>query len=90
VEGSTRDLPNLLILNTNRTVPLSIHQLVSVGVYPEREKILVAKGTIAPLAAYEPVSARLITVDSAGACAVNPARFVYRMAPKLYGFEAGR
>ncbi len=54
VEGSTRDLPNLLVLNTKRTVPLSIHQLVSVGVYPEREKILIAKGTIAPLAAYEP------------------------------------
>jgi microcystin degradation protein MlrC len=90
VEGSTRDLPNLLVLNTNRTVPLSIHQLVSVGVYPEREKILVAKGTIAPLAAYEPVSKRLITVDSGGACAVNPARFTYKMAPKLYGFDGGK
>jgi len=89
VEGSTRDLPNLLVLNTRRTVPLSIHQLVSVGVYPEREKILVAKGTIAPLAAYEPVSKRLITVDSGGACAVNPARFTYKMAKKLYGFENG-
>jgi microcystin degradation protein MlrC len=89
-EGSTPDLPNLLILNTNRTVPLSIHQLVSVGVYPERQKILVAKGTIAPLAAYEPVSARIITVDSGGACAVNPARFTYKMARKLYGFEGGK
>jgi len=85
VEVSTRDLPNLLVLNTNRTVPLSIHQLVSVGVYPEREKILVAKGTIAPLAAYEPVSKRIITVDTGGACAVNPARFTYKLAPKLYG-----
>ncbi len=90
VEGSTRDLPNLLILNTNRTIPLSIHQLVSVGVYPEREKILVAKGTIAPLAAYQPVSKRLITVDSGGACAVNPARFTYKLAPKLYGFDGGK
>ena len=90
VEGSTRDLPNLLVLNTKRTMPMSIHQLVSVGVYPEREKILVAKGTIAPLAAYEPVSKRVITVDSGGACAVNPQRFTYRMAPKLYGFEGGK
>jgi len=89
-QGSTPDLPNLLILNTNRTVPLSIHQLVSVGVYPERQKILVAKGTIAPLAAYEPVSARIITVDSGGACAVNPAHFTYKMARKLYGFEGGK
>jgi microcystin degradation protein MlrC len=50
-EGSTRDLSNFVVLNTKRTVPLSIHQLVSVGVYPERQKILVAKGTIAPRAA---------------------------------------
>jgi microcystin degradation protein MlrC len=90
VEGSTPDLPNLLVLNSKRTTPMSIHQLVSVGVYPEREKILVAKGTIAPLAAYEPVSKRIITVDSGGACAVNPARFTYKMAPKLYGFDGGR
>ena len=69
---------------------MSIHQLVGVGIYPERQKILVAKGTIAPLAAYEPVSARVITVDTGGACAVNPAHFRYRLAPKLYGFEGGK
>jgi microcystin degradation protein MlrC len=90
VEGSTRDLPNLIVLNTKRTTPMSIHQLVSAGVYPERQKILVAKGTIAPLAAYEPVSKRLITVDSGGVCAVNPARFKYKLAPQLYGFNGGR
>ncbi len=86
-EGSTRDLPNIVILNTKRTIPLSIHQLVSVGVYPERQKILVAKGTIAPRAAYEPVSKLLIAVDSGGACAINPARFTYKLAPVLHGME---
>jgi len=86
-EGSTRDLPNIVVLNMKRTVPLSIHQLVSVGVYPERQKILVAKGTIAPRAAYEPVSKLLIAVDSEGACAINPARFTYKLAPTLYGME---
>ena len=86
-EDSTRDLSNIVILNTKRTVPLSIHQLVSVGVYPERQKILVAKGTIAPRAAYEPVSKLLIAVDSGGACAINPARFTYKLAPVLYGME---
>lgn len=90
VNGGTRDLPNLIVLNTNRTIPLSIHQLVSAGVYPERARILVAKGTIAPLAAYQPVSRRIITVDSGGACAVNPARFTYKLARKLYGFEGGK
>ncbi|MEP7362045.1 MAG: M81 family metallopeptidase [Acidobacteriota bacterium] len=90
VEGSTPETQNLLVLNTNRTVPLSIHQLVSVGVYPERQKILVAKGTVAPLAAYEPFSKRMIKVDSGGASAINPARFHYKLAPKLYGFDGGR
>ena len=90
VDGSTRDLPNLLVLNSKRTTPMSIHQLVSVGVYPERQRILVAKGTIAPLAAYEPVSARVITVDTGGVCAVNPDRFTYKMAPRLYGMAGAR
>lgn len=76
-EGSTRDLPNLLLLTTQRSSPNSIHQLVSVGIYPERMKILVAKGTVAPRAAYEPIAAEIVTVDTPGATAVNPARFTF-------------
>jgi microcystin degradation protein MlrC len=78
VEGSTRDLPNLLLLTAERSSPNSLHQLISNGVYPERQKILVAKGTIAPRAAYEPIAGRIIEVDSGGVSAVNPTRFVYR------------
>jgi microcystin degradation protein MlrC len=78
VEGSTRDLPNLLLLTAERSSPNSLHQLISNGVYPERQKILVAKGTIAPRAAYEPIAGRIIEVDSGGVTAVNPTRFVYR------------
>lgn len=86
VEGSTRDLPNILLLTRKRIIPFSIHQLVSCGVYPERQRILVAKGTVAPRAAYEPVSAKIVEVDSGGATAVNPARFVYKhIRPDLFG-----
>ena len=35
--------------------------------YPRRERILVAKGTIAPRAAYEPIAARIIEVNTPGA-----------------------
>jgi microcystin degradation protein MlrC len=35
----------------------------------------VVKGTVAPRAAYEPVAARIIEVDSGGVTAVNPRRF---------------
>lgn len=87
-EGSTRDLQNLLLLTTQRSSPNSLHQLISCGIYPQRQKILVAKGTIAPRAAYEPVAARIIMVDSPGATAVNPARFRFtRVREKLFGIE---
>jgi microcystin degradation protein MlrC len=87
-EGSTRDLPNLLLVTTRRSSPNSLHQLISNGVYPERQKILVAKGTIAPRAAYEPVAARLIEVDTPGVTAVNPKRFKYtRVRAGLFGLD---
>ena len=60
VEGGTREDQNLLVLTTRRIVPYSMHQLISLGIYPERQKILVAKGTVAPRAGYEPVSAEII------------------------------
>lgn len=86
VEGSTPDMPSLLLLTPKRIIPFSLNQLISVGIYPERMKILVAKGTIAPRAAYEPVAARIIEVDSGGVTAVNPARFEYKhIRANLYG-----
>jgi microcystin degradation protein MlrC len=85
-EGSTRDLPNLLLLTMRRSSPNSIHQIVSNGVYPERQRILVVKGAIAPRAAYEPVAARIIEVDTAGVTGVNPARFTYKQVRRpLFG-----
>jgi microcystin degradation protein MlrC len=87
-DGSTRDDKNLLVLTSRRVSPYSLHQLISVGVYPERQRILVVKGTIAPRAAYEPVSAQIILVDSAGSTAVNPARFRFsRVREKLWGIN---
>ena len=88
VEDSTRDLPNLLVLTTERASPNSLHQLISCGVYPERQRILVAKGAIAPRAAYEPIAGRIIEVDTPGATAVNPARFTYQRARRpLFGLD---
>lgn len=78
VDGSTLDEPNLLLLTTKRSSPNSAHQLISNGVYVERQKIIVLKGAIAPRAAYEPIAAKLIPVDSPGATAVNPAHFEYK------------
>ena len=88
VEGSTRDLQNLLLLTTRRFGPYTLHQLISCGIYPERQRILVVKGTIAPRAAYEPVAAKIILVDSPGATAVNPARYEFKRVPQdLFGLR---
>jgi len=87
-EGSTDDDKNLLVVTTRRTSPNSIHQIQSLGIYPQRQRILVAKGTIAPRAAYEPVAAEIIAVDSPGSTVVNPARFTFRnVREKLWGIE---
>lgn len=77
-ERSTPDDLNLLILTSKRSAPFSLHQLISCGVYPERQKILCVKGTVAPRAAYEPVAAKIQLVDTPGATAVNPKRFTFR------------
>jgi microcystin degradation protein MlrC len=88
VDGSTPDLPSILLLTTRRSTPNSLHQLTGCGVYPERQRILVVKGAIAPRAAYEPVVTRIIEVDTPGATAVNPARFTYtRVRRPLWGLD---
>ena len=86
VEGSTRELANLLLLTTEREAPFSLHQLISSGIYPQRQKILVVKAAIAYRAAYEPIAGTIIEVDTPGTTAVNPARFKYTRARRpLFG-----
>jgi len=72
------DGPNTLVLTSHREPPFSLHQLLSLGLQPERQKILVVKAAIAYRAAYEPIAGRIIEVDTPGLTAVNPARFDYR------------
>jgi microcystin degradation protein MlrC len=89
VDGSAADLPNVVLLTSRRSSPNSLGQLTSCGVHPERQRILIVKGAIAPRAAYEPVAARIIEVDTPGATAVNPGRFTYvRVRRPLWGLDA--
>lgn len=88
VDGSTLDEPNLLLLTTERSSPNSAHQLISNGVYVEWQKMVVAKGAIAPRAAYESIADLMIPVDTPGATAVNPARFDYKnLRDGLFGVD---
>jgi microcystin degradation protein MlrC len=88
VDGGTRDVPNLLMLTSKREMPFSLHQLISCGVYPERQKILVVKAAIAYRAAYEPIAGRIIEADTPGVTAVNPKRFEWKRARRpLFGLD---
>lgn len=78
----------LLVLNSRRSSPNSIHQITCVGIQPSQQKILVAKGAVAPRAAYEPVCARLIEVASGGATAILRDPEEYQWARKtLYEWQ---
>ncbi|WP_031496074.1 M81 family metallopeptidase [Bryobacter aggregatus] len=85
LEGSTPELPNLLLLTAERSSPNSIHQLVSCGIYPERMRILTVKGTVAPVAAYRGIAKQIVMVDTPGATTANPSRFTFHRAPALWG-----
>lgn len=77
-----------IILTSLRMAPFSLEQIRSLGIEPESKTVLIAKGAIAPRAAYEPVSARVIEVDSPGITAPNPARFTYqRRRRPMFPFE---
>lgn len=71
-----------VVLNSARTMPISIHQLTSLGILPERMRILVVKAAVAFRAAYEPIAGKIIEVDSPGVTAVNPLRFQYHHVRK--------
>jgi microcystin degradation protein MlrC len=66
-----------VVLNSHRTAPMSLHQLTSLGLEPERARILVVKAAIAFRAAYEPIAQQIIEVDTPGVTAVNPLHFEY-------------
>ena len=70
----------LLLLDSVRTPPMSLNQLRSAGILPEQQRIFVAKGAVAPRAAYGPVSARLIEVDPAGATSIRRPPEAYQRA----------
>ncbi len=82
------DEGHTIVLNSLREAPMSLHQILSLGIRPNTKKIIVAKGVIAPRAAYEPVSARIIAVDTPGVTATGPEHFTYYHRPKpLYPLD---
>jgi microcystin degradation protein MlrC len=86
--SSTPELPSLIVLTTRRAPPYSLEQLVSLGIHPERQRVLVVKGVVAPRAAYEPIAGSLIAVDTPGATSVDPRRLPYTTVRRpLFGLD---
>ncbi len=73
---------HLIVLTSRRMAPMSLEQLLSLGVKPERSKIIIVKGVVAPRAAYEPIAAQIVLVDSAGVTSDNPRHFEYHKRRK--------
>ena len=85
VETSKR---HTVVLTSLRMAPFSLEQILSLGVKPRHKRVLIAKGAIAPRAAYEPVSANMLEVDSPGITAANPSRFTYHhRSQPMFPFE---
>jgi len=77
-----------IVLTSLRMVPFSLEQLLSLGIKPGSKRALIVKGAVAPRAAYEPVSARVIEVDTHGITNANPTHFKYRYRHKpMFPFE---
>lgn len=79
---------NILILTSNLTLPVSLQQALSVGVAPERRRIIIAKGVISPRAAYGPIATHMVTVATSGVTTCDLASLPYRRRRRpLFPFE---
>lgn len=67
-----------LILTEQKTPPFDLAQLRGVGVVPEDQKMIVVKSAVAYRAAYLPIAACVIEMDTAGLCTANLSRFPYQ------------
>jgi microcystin degradation protein MlrC len=67
-----------LHLTERKTPPFDLAQLRGVGVIPEAQKMIVVKSAVAYRAAYLPIAAGVVEMDTAGLCSANLGRFPYR------------
>jgi microcystin degradation protein MlrC len=68
--------------------PMSLEQILSLGIKPETKQILIVKGVIAPQAAYAPIAKSIVLVDTPGATSANPANFSFKHRRRpLYPLE---
>ena len=80
---------NTLMLMTFRVPPFSLEQVTAFGVAPAEFDVIVAKGVIAPMAAYSPVCKTILQVDTPGPTQAGMMNFEYHYRRKpLFPFES--
>jgi len=67
-----------LLLTSLRSIPVSLGMMTSCGLHPSEFQVVVAKGVIAPMAAYEPVCTKLIRVNTPGTTCADMRKFDYK------------
>ena len=84
--GSDRGL--LVQLTSRRVAPFSEKQLTHCGVDAARLRLIVLKGVHAPVAAYGPLCAKLIRVNTPGVTTADMTALPYRCRRRpLFPFE---
>ncbi|GAA5221524.1 M81 family metallopeptidase [Membranihabitans marinus] len=79
---------SVIMLISKRVPPFSLSQLTTFDVQPSRFDVLVAKGVQAPIAAYGPVCASMIRVDTPGVTRADATQLTYHHRRKpLFPFE---
>jgi microcystin degradation protein MlrC len=85
VETSER---HTIVLTSLPSGSSSLEQMRSVGVTPERKKLVIAKGVVAPRGAYQPIAAKIFLVDTPGATCANLFQWEYRNRRRpMFPFE---
>lgn len=77
-----------VMISSLRVPPFSLNQLTAFGIKPEQFNIITAKGVNAPIAAYGPVCATILQVNTPGTTSADMMTFNYRHRRRpLFPFE---
>jgi len=72
------DQRHSIVLTSLRMAPLSLHQILSLGIYPQNKKLIIVKAVVAPRVAYAAVADHFILADTPGATSSNLASYEYQ------------
>ena len=84
------DTGGVLVVLTERRMPMwNLQQLRAIGIEPTKLRIVVVKAAIAYRAAYAPIAAKIIEVDTPGLAAADVRKFAYkRLRRPIYPLDA--